>query len=139
MVNFIKKLANVFRVKNPTVHSVNDYSYDEELVEKLESLGRCDYLEKLIKDPVCRIYVINTYSIDITELGSLLISARYNRTLRAVNMFTYFKGNENRATTIFTKIAQLVRNQRCTSEGIRDLNELIDTIHHLKTLKGIPL
>lgn len=139
MGTMIKKLSNFFRIKNPSLEPTDMYHYDSELVAKLESIGYGGDIQSLLKDPVVRIFVINVYSIDFGELGSLLINKRYERKIRAVSLSVYFKGNEGRVTSAFLKIAQLVKEQKCTTEGLHDINELIDTINQLKTLKGIPL
>jgi len=136
MGTMIKKLLSLFTIKNPTLPQFPVFEYDQDLVNNLEALNRDKTIDKLLTDPVCKIFIINTYSNDFTELGGMLIEPRYKRRLLAINLHTYFKGNESRVSAAFGKIAELIKTTKCSTEGLHDINELIVTINHLKEIKG---
>ncbi len=132
----IMKLKGFFVIKNPELPTQNEYQPDTELVAALEAVSRNEGLDKLLKDPVSKIYVITTYSLTYNELGSMLIDRRYNRKLVAVNLHSYFNGDEPAIATSLVRIAGWLKTNKCTPEATHDLYEITRTVKHLLELKG---
>lgn len=140
MISVIKKLNSfftgffkLFKIDTPKLNSVPEYEYDYELVESLESLARDKNLEKLIKDPVNKICVINTFSLSFADLGSILLDKRYSRKIVAVNIHSYFKDSEHLVSNGFERIAKFIKQQNCTQESIHDIKEIVFTLQQLKS------
>lgn len=137
LVNGLRKIGSFFTVKNPTLPVMDDYAYDQELVGMLEEVLKFPELDKLLKDPVNKIYVISTYSVSYNDLGTMLTDRRYNRKIIAVNLHSYFNGEEGLVVTGLPRIVSFIKTNKCTPEAIHDLYELSSTIKHLIELKGL--
>jgi len=137
LVKWLKKCSEIFTIKNPTLPDMNEHLYDQELVSRLEEVIKYPGLEKLLKDPVNKIYVISTYSVTYNDLGSMLVDRRYNRKIIAVNLHSYFNGEESLIVTGLSRIVSFIKTNKCTPEAIHDLYELSSTIKHLIELKGL--
>lgn len=136
LITKLKGVGRYFTVTNPTLPILNEYLYDQELVSQLEEVVKYPDLERLLKDPVSKIYIMSTYSTSYNDLGTMLIDKRYNRKIIAVNLHSYFKGEEHLVTTGLTRIISFIKDNKCTLESIHDLYELSSTIKHLIELKG---
>lgn len=133
---FFKSVGDFFKIKNPKLQPTLDYTYDMELVAALEEVVQYPDLDKLLKNPVSKIYIINTYSTTYNDLGSMLVDKRYNRKIIAVNLHSYFNGEEGLVGLGLKRVISFLKGNKCTAEAIHDLYEISRTIKHLIELRS---
>ena len=77
-------------------------------------------------------------SVDFEKLiiGTMLIDKRYNRKIIAINLHSYFGGEEELVHSGLTRIKEWMKTSKLTPEAVHDLYELTSTIKHLTELKG---
>ena len=134
MVKFLKILLDLITYKRKIIEV--EQIHNSELVERLKSVVYREELNELVNDPVSKICVINTYTPTLDDLVSCLISPRGNNTLIAVNLHSYFKKNTNKFTFMIKRIIPIIEKQKISVTLIHDLNEVLDTLDYLTTLKG---
>lgn len=136
ILNWMRDIVSKFKVVNPVLGSVAEETHDANLVELLEDVLKYPKLTQLLRDPVSKIYVITTYSTSYNDLGTMLIDKRYNRKLMAINLHSYFNGEEDLVPSGLARIVTWMKGNRLTTEASHDLYEIASTIKHLLALKG---
>ena len=136
ILNWIRDVVSKFKVVNPVLGSVTEETHDANLVELLEDVLKYPKLTQLLRDPVSKIYVITTYSTSYNDLGTMLIDKRYNRKLMAINLHSYFNGEEDLVPSGLARIVTWMKGNKLTAEASHDLYEIASTIKHLLALKG---
>ena len=136
ILNWIRDVVSKFKIVNPVLGNVAEETHDTYLVELLEDILKYPKLTPLLRDPVSKIYVITTYSTSYNDLGTMLIDKRYNRKLMAINLHSYFNGEEDLVPSGLARIVTWMKGNKLTVEASHDLYEIASTIKHLLALKG---
>lgn len=136
IVNGWKRLTKHLKVVNPVLPTTPEHQYDLSLVETIEEVLKLPNFTAILKDPVSKIYVISTYSTSYNDLGTMLTDRRYNRKIIAINLHSYFGGEEELVHSGLTRIKEWMKTSKLTPEAVHDLYELTSTIKHLTELRG---
>lgn len=136
MFNFIKKLlswGNFSLVKKQKPAEVTD---TEQLMDKLLEMVHYEQLNELFYNPDSKLYVINTYSSDIGDLGNNLFNSHFNRQIIAINLHAYFLNSKVDIKADLEKIAKCLRTHKPSAMIQHDLYQLVETFEFLKSLES---
>ena len=134
MLRLFKKLRNVFKpvekLSLPENIVVNPYT---RLIERLRFYAsREEHLIRLLKDPVNKLYLLNTYSVSFDDLLRNIAYKDFNRKINAVNCYSYFKGSLDGLGLTFERIATMLEQGLKLSSMIEhDLLEILDGYDYL--------
>lgn len=128
MLQFLKKLYT----PKEKIKDINVLNVDITL--KLNELLNCS-VNKLFFNPVSKLYIVNTYTVNFNDLLDNLYNNTFQRNLNAVNIHSYFLNSsvdiENNIEKILVHLPTLKINKLIE----HDLYEIYNTFIDLKNLE----
>lgn len=123
MLGIIKKLKNKLLV---TDKIKLEPKHNTELIELLKELMYFEELEAELRDPVNKMYLLNTYSSSFQELTDNLINRKFERQLIAIDMYSYMKGSLRNLHNNLERLLKLLETTKISSTVEHDLYEFIN-------------
>lgn len=128
MLQFLKKIYT----PKEKIKDINVLNIDITL--KLNELLNCS-VNKLFFNPVSKLYIVNTYTVNFNDLLDNLYNNTFQRNLNAVNIHSYFLNSsvdiENNIEKILVHLPTLKINKLIE----HDLYEIYNTFIDLKNLE----
>ena len=107
-------------------------THNEDLVAQFKELMYLEELEALFKDPVNKMYLLNTYTDSMTDLLSNLLNLKIRRQIVAVDMHSYMKDNVNNIKLLINRLIPLLEQNKISKLIEHDLYEFLTMIKLLR-------
>jgi len=101
------------------------------LINELYLIMNYDLL-RIINDPVNKLYILNTYTNSYRDLEENISTQLSNRTLTAVNIYTYCKHFPQNYNDALKRIIKYLQSNKIASRVEHDFYELINAFKELK-------
>lgn len=109
-----------------------EVSIDEELLEMVDVMRFDDDLEDILYDSSSKLYIINTYSINLDEIGVALYGVKIGKDISAINMYSFIGEDFSTVKPALGRIADNLAKKLPPPKVKHDIEELYKAYLYLK-------
>lgn len=121
MFSFLKKSKR--KIREP--------SLNKDLIDNIYGILYSFTIERVLKDPCCKLYIINTFSMNFQDLSNSYKDPN-NNTVVAVNLYSYFKDTDSEEVYRYLNgLLKYLPNNKVGFKYAHDLTEITQSISFL--------